>query len=158
MFGVQDILLMVGPYGNWIKHNLESKTVLVSEGDGIRLISAEQHELLSRVPDSLTDIFKIGSTAPGQHLCVCACWAKNPLDQIAETRKACGFLLCNLEICNISPDPTGCTAPLLVEKWHTYQIHNKHMSIDLHQLLIVLTMQAGTLVVTSPSSTLAGHA
>ena len=123
MFGVQDILLMVGPYGNWIKHNLESKTVLVSECDGIRLISAEQHELLSRVPDSLTDIFKIGSTAPGQHLCVCACWAKNPLDQIAETRKACGFLLCNLEICNISPDPTGCTAPLLVEKWHTYQIH-----------------------------------
>ncbi len=47
---------------------------------------------------------------------------------------------------------------MLVEKWHTYQIHNKHMSIDLHQLLTVLTMQAGTLVVTSPSSTLAGHA
>ena len=60
---------MVGPYGDWIKHNLESKTVLVSECDGVRLISAELHELLSRVPDSLTDIFKIGSTAPGQHLC-----------------------------------------------------------------------------------------
>lgn len=66
---LQDILLMVGPYGDWIKHNLESKTVLVSECDGVRLISAELHELLSRVPDSLTDIFKIGSTAPGQHLC-----------------------------------------------------------------------------------------
>ncbi|KAA6418805.1 MAG: vacuolar sorting-associated 16 protein [Trebouxia sp. A1-2] len=61
----QDILLMVGPYGDWIKHNLEFKTVLVSECDGIRLVSAEQHELLSRVPDSLTDIFKLGSTAPG---------------------------------------------------------------------------------------------
>jgi len=73
MFGVQDILLMVGPYGDWIKHNLESKTVLVSECDGIRLISAEQHELLSRVPDSLTDIFKIGSTAPGQHPRVHVC-------------------------------------------------------------------------------------
>ena len=60
---------MVGPYGDWIKHNLESKTVLVSECDGVRLISAELHELLSRVPDSLTDIFKIGSTAPGQHSC-----------------------------------------------------------------------------------------
>ncbi len=57
---------MVGPYGDWIKHSVEQKTVLVSECDGVRLISAEQHELLSRVPDSLVDIFKIGSTAPGQ--------------------------------------------------------------------------------------------
>ena len=57
---------MVGPFGDWIKHTLEQKTVLVSEVDGVRLISAEQHELLSRVPDSLVDIFKIGSEAPGQ--------------------------------------------------------------------------------------------
>ncbi|KAL3162570.1 hypothetical protein ABBQ38_008623 [Trebouxia sp. C0009 RCD-2024] len=61
----QDILLMVGPYGDWIKHDLEGKTVLVSECDGVRLVSAEKHELLSRVPDSLVDVFKIGSTAPG---------------------------------------------------------------------------------------------
>ena len=57
---------MVGPFGDWIKHTLEQKTVLVSEVDGVRLISAEQHELLSRVPDSLVDIFKIGSEEPGQ--------------------------------------------------------------------------------------------
>ena len=62
---MQDILLMVGPYGDWIKHDLEDKTVLVSECDGVRLISAEKHEFLSRVPDSLVDVFKIGSTAPG---------------------------------------------------------------------------------------------
>lgn len=62
---IQDILLMVGPYGDWIKHDLEERTVLVSECDGVRLISAEKHELLSRVPDSLVDVFKIGSTAPG---------------------------------------------------------------------------------------------
>lgn len=62
---MQDILLMVGPYGDWIKHDLEGKTVLVSECDGVRLVSAEKHELLSRVPDSLVDVFKIGSTAPG---------------------------------------------------------------------------------------------
>ena len=57
---------MVGPYGDWIKHNMDQKTVLVSECDGVRLISAQQHELMSRVPDSLVDIFQIGSTAPGQ--------------------------------------------------------------------------------------------
>jgi len=38
---------------------------------------------------------------------------------------------------------------LLMATWHTYQIYNKPMSIDLHQLLIVLTMQAETLVMTS---------
>ena len=62
---MQDILLMVGPYGDWIKHTLEEHTVLVSECDGVRLISGDRHEFLSRVPDSLVDIFKIGSTAPG---------------------------------------------------------------------------------------------
>ena len=56
---------MVGPYGDWVKYNIEEHTVLVSECDGVRLISAEQHELLSRVPDSQVDIFRIGSTAPG---------------------------------------------------------------------------------------------
>ncbi len=30
-------------------------------------------------------------------------------------------------------------------EWHTYQIHNKHMSIDLHELLIVLTIKQGHL-------------
>lgn len=62
---LQDILLMVGPYGDWVKYNIEEHTLLVSECDGVRLISAQQHELLSRVPDSQVDVFRIGSTAPG---------------------------------------------------------------------------------------------
>lgn len=71
----QDILLMVGPYGDWIKHDLEERTVLVSECDAVRLISADKHELLSRVADSLVDVFKIGSTAPGALLNGCIlCW------------------------------------------------------------------------------------
>lgn len=57
---------MVGPYGDWVKYNIEQRTILVSECDGVRLLSAEQHELLSRVPDSQVDVFRIGSTAPGQ--------------------------------------------------------------------------------------------
>ena len=66
---------MVGPYGDWIKHDLEERTVLVSECDAVRLISAEKHELLSRVADSLVDVFKIGSAAPGALLhCCILCW------------------------------------------------------------------------------------
>lgn len=77
---LQDILLMVGPFGDWVKYNIEEHTVLVSECDGVRLISAQQHELLSRVPDSQVDVFRIGSTAPG-NTCVTFCWL-------------CGMLIC----------------------------------------------------------------
>ena len=82
---MQDILLMVGPYGDWIKHDLEERTVLVCECDGVRLISAEKHELLSRVPDSLVDIFKIGSTAPGALLTATSCIDVASIHQRAAT-------------------------------------------------------------------------
>lgn len=65
---------MVGPYGDWVKYNIEEQTVLVSECDGVRLVSAQQHELLSRVPDSQVDVFRIGSTAPGE-----SCFMSNPI-------------------------------------------------------------------------------
>lgn len=32
----QDILLMVGPYGDWVKYNLDEKVELVTEIDGVR--------------------------------------------------------------------------------------------------------------------------
>ena len=32
---VQDILLMVGPYGDWVKYNLDEKVELVTEIDGV---------------------------------------------------------------------------------------------------------------------------
>ena len=34
----------------------------------VRLLSQNRHELLRRVPDGLADVFRIGSTAPGQWL------------------------------------------------------------------------------------------
>ena len=34
----------------------------------VRLLSQNGHELLRRVPDGLADVFRIGSTAPGQWL------------------------------------------------------------------------------------------
>jgi len=32
---VQDILLMVGPYGDWVKYNLDENVELVTEIDGV---------------------------------------------------------------------------------------------------------------------------
>ncbi|KAK9907253.1 hypothetical protein WJX75_000093 [Coccomyxa subellipsoidea] len=61
----EDILLLVGPYGDWVKYSLEEPAVLVTECDGVRLISDTTHELLRRVPDCLADVYRVGSTAPG---------------------------------------------------------------------------------------------
>ncbi len=35
----QDILLLVGPYGDWVKYSLEEPAVLVTECDGVSSIS-----------------------------------------------------------------------------------------------------------------------
>ena len=56
---------MVGPYGDWVKHAVEPGAALVAESDGVRVVAGTRHDLLRRVPDCLTDIFRIGSTAPG---------------------------------------------------------------------------------------------
>ncbi|KAK9823042.1 hypothetical protein WJX81_002597 [Elliptochloris bilobata] len=61
----EDILLMVGPYGDWVKHTVELGAALVPECDGVRMVTATRHDLLRRVPDCLADVFRIGSTAPG---------------------------------------------------------------------------------------------
>ncbi|KND02893.1 tethering complex subunit VPS16 [Spizellomyces punctatus DAOM BR117] len=60
-----DTVLMVGPFGDWIKYSYEGIVHLVPEVDGVRIISDERCEFLQRVPTAIEDIFKIGSTAPG---------------------------------------------------------------------------------------------
>ena len=62
---LQDTLLMVGPYGDSLELPIQEGTVLVTECDSVRILSGEQHELLRRVPDAQVDVFRIGSTAPG---------------------------------------------------------------------------------------------
>ena len=37
---VQDILLMVGPYGDWVKYNLDENVELVTEIDGVLISSS----------------------------------------------------------------------------------------------------------------------
>lgn len=89
-----NLLLMVGPYGDWLKcpgtprapltsirFAYDYPLFLVSEMDGVRIIGSEKVEFLQRVPgapvplssaahsaDSIVDIFKIGSCSPAAML------------------------------------------------------------------------------------------
>ncbi|KAJ3016348.1 hypothetical protein HKX48_004067 [Thoreauomyces humboldtii] len=49
-----DTVLMVGPFGDWIKYSFEGIVQLVPEVDGVRIITTATEA-----------VFKIGSTAPG---------------------------------------------------------------------------------------------
>lgn len=44
------IVLMVGPFGDWIKFSYEGPIFLISEVDGVRIMSADKCEMLQRVP------------------------------------------------------------------------------------------------------------
>jgi hypothetical protein len=60
----ESLLLMVGPYGDFVKYSYDSAVALIPECDGVRVLSNEQCEFLSRVPSSTEDIFRIGSFSP----------------------------------------------------------------------------------------------
>uniref|UniRef100_A0A803MTD0 Protein VACUOLELESS1 n=1 Tax=Chenopodium quinoa TaxID=63459 RepID=A0A803MTD0_CHEQI len=59
-----DALVMVGPYGDPVRYYYDEPIILISECDGVRVLSNTNMEFLQRVPDSMVSIFKIGSTTP----------------------------------------------------------------------------------------------
>ncbi|KAG5556453.1 hypothetical protein RHGRI_006901 [Rhododendron griersonianum] len=59
-----DMLLMVGPYGDPVCNLYDEPIILIPECDGVRILSNTSMEFLQRVPDSTVSIFKIGSTLP----------------------------------------------------------------------------------------------
>nr|CCA23589.1 vacuolar protein sortingassociated protein putative [Albugo laibachii Nc14] len=61
-------LVMVGPYGSWLRFPYQQSIVLVQEIDCCRIYSAQTHEILIRVASSLEHIKGIGSTAPAAML------------------------------------------------------------------------------------------
>ena len=63
---------MVGPLGDTAEFPMPPSTLVVPELDGARLLGDSTHELLRRVPAPLTDIFRVGSTAPGESTCTFA--------------------------------------------------------------------------------------
>ncbi|XP_051136624.1 protein VACUOLELESS1 [Andrographis paniculata] len=63
-----DMLLMVGPYGDPVRYIYDEPIILIPECDGVRILSNTSMEFLHRVPDSTESIFKIGSTLPASLL------------------------------------------------------------------------------------------
>ncbi|CAI9757174.1 unnamed protein product [Fraxinus pennsylvanica] len=59
-----DMLLMVGPYGDPVRYIYDEPIILIPECDGVRILSNTSMEFLHRVPDSTVSIFQIGSTLP----------------------------------------------------------------------------------------------
>ncbi|KAH6780752.1 vacuoleless1 [Perilla frutescens var. hirtella] len=59
-----DMLLMVGPYGDPVRYIYDEPIILIPECDGVRILSNTNMEFLHRVPDSTVSIFQIGSTSP----------------------------------------------------------------------------------------------
>ncbi|XP_077252312.1 vacuoleless1 (VCL1) [Tasmannia lanceolata] len=59
-----EMLLMVGPYGDPVRYLYDEPIILIPECDGVRILSNTNMEFLQRVPDSTVSIFKIGSTVP----------------------------------------------------------------------------------------------
>ncbi|KAJ0669793.1 putative transcription factor WD40-like family [Helianthus annuus] len=59
-----DMLLMVGPYGDPVRYLYDDPITLIPECDGARILSNSNMEFLQRVPSSTESIFKIGSTEP----------------------------------------------------------------------------------------------
>lgn len=58
---------MVGPLGDTVEFPVSPPVVLVPERDGVRVVSDEWHELLRRVPAPLADVYRVGSTTPGEN-------------------------------------------------------------------------------------------
>ncbi|CAA2967691.1 Protein VACUOLELESS1 [Olea europaea subsp. europaea] len=63
-----DMLLMVGPYGDPVCYIYDEPIILIPECDGVRILSNTSMEFLHRVPDSTVSIFQIGSTLPAAFL------------------------------------------------------------------------------------------
>lgn len=57
-------LLMVGPYGHWLRFPYGQPLCLVSEADCCRIVTGDHCELLQRVPGPIEFIHHIGSTDP----------------------------------------------------------------------------------------------
>eukprot|EP00879_Flechtneria_rotunda_P017255 GHRR01018076.1.p1 GENE.GHRR01018076.1~~GHRR01018076.1.p1 ORF type:complete len:487 (+),score=167.02 GHRR01018076.1:290-1750(+) len=64
----EGLLLLLGPYGDWLRRACEGPVVMVSEVDGLRLINGATTSLLRRVSDTLIQVYRPGSTSPAAQL------------------------------------------------------------------------------------------
>ncbi|KAJ3440208.1 vacuolar protein sorting vps16 [Anaeramoeba flamelloides] len=62
------LLLMIGPNNGVVKYLYNGPVCLIPEIDGIRIFSNDSCDFLSRVPDVVESIFRIGSDSPSSML------------------------------------------------------------------------------------------
>ncbi len=62
------ILLVIGPHGHSITYTVYRNAALISEIDGLRVITSTHHDVICRVPDFLVDVFSMGSKTPAAAL------------------------------------------------------------------------------------------
>ena len=65
-----DMLLIVGPYGEPVRYLYDEPIILIPECDGARILSNLNMEFLQRVPASTESIFMIGSTEQANNFIV----------------------------------------------------------------------------------------
>jgi hypothetical protein len=56
----EGLLLLVGPYGDWLKRPCQGAAVMVTEVDGLRMVNSSTCSLLRRVPDALVQVWYVG--------------------------------------------------------------------------------------------------
>ncbi|KAJ1679542.1 Vacuolar protein, partial [Spiromyces aspiralis] len=56
--------VLVGPFGDILSFEYDSKIYLVQEMDGVRVFTKDLHDFLQKVPESTRNVFQIGSTSP----------------------------------------------------------------------------------------------
>ncbi|KAB0801758.1 hypothetical protein PPYR_03944 [Photinus pyralis] len=61
-------LIVLGRHGEMVTYPYDGSIALIPEIDGVRVLSAFQHELIQKVPDVVQKIFRINSTEPGSFL------------------------------------------------------------------------------------------
>lgn len=57
-------IVLLGPDGSELSYPIASPAVCVSETDHVRVIEGKRHWMIQRVPQSVVDVFGIGSVAP----------------------------------------------------------------------------------------------
>lgn len=60
----EDEIEIIGAYGGTLRYYFDDPIHLLPDVDGIRVLRGQKLEYIRRVPDSLVEIFKIGSTSP----------------------------------------------------------------------------------------------
>ncbi|KNC51588.1 vacuolar protein sorting-associated protein [Thecamonas trahens ATCC 50062] len=58
------VLFMVGPFSDYVNYYEDSAAAVITETDGVRIITSERCQLLRRVPNSVQSIFALGGTEP----------------------------------------------------------------------------------------------